>query len=142
MERRLVTATWLLVPIASVLVLACTSAHGNASSGGQPAAREACFNVSTVDSFSPLDSRSVYLRAVGGEQYLLTLDSVYPGLPFATGITMAGAFNRVCSNTGAAVTFTEFGRQVFCRIVRVEAVTGKEAAQKLVEGRGPSKPKD
>ncbi len=130
------TAAWLLSLISTVSGLACTSTQKvHTMSGGERAAKEACFNVRKVDSFSPLHGRFVYVRLLGGEQYLLTLDALYIGLPYATGITIAGNFSRVCSETGATLTFRDSGRQVFSRIVRVEAVDSKEAARELVEDR-------
>ena len=141
MQGRRCTAAWSLGLILAVSGPACTSSQRVDTSSGPRVTGETCFDARNVDSFSPLGWRFVYLRSTGGEQYLLTLDSVYTSLPFATGIAVSSAFGRVCSNTGAAITFTDSGRQVVCRIVRVESVAGKEAAQKLVEGRRPTKPK-
>jgi len=127
---------WLLGLILTVSGLACTSAQKVDTSGSVPAAEEACFNVRNVDSFSPLHGRFVYVRLLGGhEHYLLTLDNVYTSLPFATGITISQEFTHVCSDTGARITFIDFGRPVFCHILRVEAVASKEAAQELVRDR-------
>jgi hypothetical protein len=121
--------------------LACTSTKDVSRSNSQPAVREACFNVRKVDSFSPLHPRFVYVRLLGDEHYLLTLDSVYTSLPFATGIAISDTFSRVCSDTGTMLTFLDAGRRVSCRIVRVEAVASREAAQKLVEERTTPKPR-
>ena len=129
------TVAWLLGLVLAVSGLACTSTQKVDRSGSRPAAEEACFNVRRVNSFSPLHPRFVYVRLLGGESYLLTLDSVYTSLPFATGITISQEFSRVCSDTGARITYVESGHPVFCRIVRVEAVANKDAAQKLVEDR-------
>jgi hypothetical protein len=141
MQRKQRRAAWLLGVILTVSGLACTSTQKVDTSGGGPATKEACFNVRTIESFSPLHERFVYLRTLGGEHYLLTMDGVYTSLPFATGITISGQFSRVCSDTGARITYTNFGRPVFCRIVRVEAIAHKEAAQKLVGDRTTPKPK-
>ncbi len=141
MHRKQRTAAWLLGLISIVLGLACTSTQKVDTSGSGPAAKEACFDVSTVRSFSPLHERFVYLRVRSDEHYLLTMDSVYMSLPFAAGITISGTFSRVCSGTGAVLTYRDSGRPVFCRIVLVEAVASREAARKLVEERTTSKPK-
>lgn len=135
------TLAWLLGLILTVPGLACTSTQKVDTSGSGPATKEACFNVRRVDSFSPLHERFVYVRVGSDEHYLLTMDSVYTSLPFATGITISGEFSRVCSDTGATITYMNLGRPVFCRIVRVEAVAHKEAAQKLVGDRTTLKPK-
>jgi hypothetical protein len=120
---------------------ACTSAPKAGAAGGIGAADapEACFNARNVDSFSPLHARFVYVRLLGDEQYLLTLDTLYVGLPYATGIRISSSFSRVCSGTGAMITFRDAGRPVRCRIVRVEAVASREAAQQLVTDRTPSR---
>jgi hypothetical protein len=141
MHNRPHTIAWLLGLVLTVSGLACTSTQEVDTSGSEPAAQRACFNVRNVDSFSPLHARFVYARLLGGESYLLTLDSVYTSLPFATGITISQEFSRVCSDTGARITYVDSGRPVYCRIVRVEAVANKEAAQKLVEDRTTPKPR-
>jgi hypothetical protein len=140
------TAAWLLGLILTVSGLACTSTQKVVTSGSEPgsapAAEEACFNVRKVDSFSALHARFVYVRLLGDEHYLLTLDRVYTGLPYVTGgISISQEFTRVCSDTGARITFTDSGRMVYCRIVRVEAVASKKAAQELVEDRTTPKPR-
>ncbi len=135
------TAAFLLGLISTLAGLACTSTLKVDTSSSGPAANEACFDASRVRSFSPLHERFVYLRVGSDEHYLLTLDSVYTSLPFATGIAISGTFSRVCSDTGARITYLDSGRPVFCRIVRVEAVASREAAQKLVEDRTTPKPK-
>jgi hypothetical protein len=131
---------WLLGMIVAISPLACTSAQHVEPSPRRKAASEACFNVRTVDSFTPLHEMYVYLRELDGKQYLLTLDRIYTSLPFATGITLYGTFGRVCSDTGAMITYTNLGNRVFCRIVRVEAVASKEAAMRIVRERTPRRP--
>lgn len=141
MHREQRTVAWLLGLVLTVSGLACTSTQKVDTSGSGPAAEEACFNVRRVDSFSPLHERFVYVRLLGDEQYLLTMDRVCMGLPFATGITISQEFSRVCSATGATITYMDSGRSAFCRIVRVEAVASKKAAQELVEDRTTPKPR-
>jgi Family of unknown function (DUF6491) len=135
------TAAFLLALISMLVGLACTSVPRVRPSGGGPESVDACFDVSRVRSFSPLDGRSVYVRVGSDEHFLLTMDSYYPSLPFATGITISGIFSRVCSDTGARITYLDSGSPVFGRIVRVEAVASREAARKRVEDRTNPKPK-
>ncbi len=129
------TVAWLLGLIATAAGPGCTSTQRAGSGQRQPAVTEVCFNVRNVDTFSPLEQHSVHLRTLGGENYLLTLDGVYTTLPFATGITISNGFSSVCSNTGATITFVNFGRPVFCRIVRVESVPSKETAEQRARQR-------
>jgi hypothetical protein len=126
-----------LLALVSTLALACASATPSARG---TAAIEECFLASRVRSFSSLDERFVYLRVRSNEHYLLTVDSVYTSLPFATGITISGTFSRVCSDTGAVLTYATPQGQFSSRIVRVESVASKEAALKLVEERTGRKP--
>jgi hypothetical protein len=142
MHNKQHTMAWLLGLVLTVSGLACTSTQKVDTSGSESAAQRACFNVRNVDSFSPLHARFVYVRLLGGdEHYLLTLDAIYTSLPYAIGITISNEFSRVCSETGARITYVDSGRPVYCRIVRVEAVASKEAAQKLVEDRTTPKPR-
>ena len=137
------TAAWLLGLILTVSGLACTSTQKVDTSGSAPEGQGACFNVRKVDSFSPLHGRFVYVRLLGGdEHYLLTLDTIYPSLPYATGIAISGNYAWVCSNVGAMITYVDSGRPVFCRILSVEAVASLDEAKKLVAERTPPpKPK-
>ena len=136
MHREQRAAACLLGLILAVPALACTSSQKvETTTGRASAAERACFNVRNVDSFSPLSNRFVYVRTTGDKHYLLTMDSMYPSLPYATGIAMSGNYAWVCSNTGAMITYVDAGRPVFCRILSVEAVDNKEAAQKLVDAR-------
>jgi len=129
------TAAWLLGLILTVSGPACSSTQKGITGRSWTDPEEACFNVRNADSFTALHEMFVYVRLLRGESYLLTLDHVYTRLPFATGITISNIFSRVCSDTGAAITFTDFGHQVSCRIVRVEAVADKEQAERLVKYR-------
>ena len=133
-------AAWLLGLIASVSGLACTSVQKAGTSGGGQTAGDACFNIRSADSFSPLDDRFVYVRLLDGKQYLLTLDTIYTGLPFATGIRISNNFGRACSDSGAMVTFRDSDHQAIARVIRVEAVADKAAAQKLVKERTVASP--
>lgn len=125
--------TALIVALAAMLTaLACTSAATKA------APPKACFDVSRVRSFSPLDPKFVYVQVGTDEHYLLTMDSVYPSLPFAVGITISNpgtSFSRVCSDTGARLTYLEAGHRVYARIIAVDAVSSRKAAEKLVARR-------
>jgi hypothetical protein len=134
-------AAWLLGLILTVSGLACTSTRSATTSGPEAAAHEACFNADQVDSFSPLHEMFVYVRTLDNKQYLLTLDGIYVDLPVATGITIAGSFRSVCSDSGARLTFLDAGRPVHARIIRVDAVASKEAAQALVKQRTTAPPK-
>ncbi len=140
MRTRARTAAWTLAAFAAATSLACASAPATEPPAAETNANiPACFDVRNVASFSPLSERYVYVRLVGDEKhYLLTLDSVYLGLPFAAGITLSGSFGRVCSDTETRLTYTEFGRRVVCRIVRVEAVGSKEEAEAVVKDRTPT----
>lgn len=95
-----------------------------------------------MSSISALNQRFVYVRVRTDEHYLLTLDNVYPGLPFAIGMTIsAGVFGRVCSSNGTMITYRVSGGPVSRRVLRVEAVASKEAAETIAEERMTGKPK-
>lgn len=137
------TLAWLLGLMLTVPGLACTSSQKVPTADRGTLATEACFNLRTVDSFSPLGVQFVYVRTLTGEHYLLTLDRVEVNLPFATGITIADNFSRVCSDTGARITYVNAGMPVFSRVVRVEGVASREVAEQVVKDRTTpeSKPK-
>lgn len=135
------TAAWLLGLILTASGLACTTTQDAGAGGGATTAQEACFNSRRVDSFSALSEKFVLVRLQDDTQFLLTLDRLYIGLPFAIGIAMHGEYSRVCSDTGARITFKDTGGPAIARIIRVEAVASREAARKLVDERSVPKPK-
>lgn len=128
-------AACLLITISAVSVLACSSSQAVPTADRGTLAVEACFNLRTVDSFSPLGNQFVYLRTLSEEQYLLTLDRVDVNLPFATSITITDNFSRICSNTNARLRYLSAGVPLFSGIVRVEAVASKEVARQVVKDR-------
>jgi hypothetical protein len=141
MSDRQRAIAWLLGVILSTSGPACSSTQ-TVDPSAAPPAEHPCFNIRNVDSFSPLHPRYVYLRLITDRHYLLTLDHIYTSLPYATRIAISEAFTRVCSETGARLTFVDAGRRVSCRIVRVETVESREAAKKLVDERTTPKPRE
>ncbi len=145
------TAAWLLGLALAVSGLACTSTQKVDTSAAEPGSEpgsepgeevgeqatphEGCFNVLDVESFSPLHGRFVYVRLIHQTHYLLTLDNIYTSLPYARGVAISHGYTHVCSTTGATLSFTDAGRQVNCRIVKVEAVDSRKQAQEIVEDR-------
>ncbi len=140
MTRRQRTAGWVLGVALTASGLACTSTQDVEMRGGAATTSDACFNVRRVASFSALSERFVLVRLEDDTQFLLTLDRLYMGLPFAIGIAMHGEYSRVCSDTGARITFKDTGGPAIARIIRVEAVASREAARKLVDERSVPKP--
>jgi len=126
------TTALVVTAVAALAALGCSSAPPR---GGA----DACFNVRNVDTFSPLHGRYVYVRLIGGGQYLLTLDAVYVQLPYVTGIGISSEFSRVCSTTGAVLTFRDATGPIRCRIVAVETVPSRDAAVELVRERTPAR---
>lgn len=120
---------------------ACAPTHTIEPRPGSPPATEACFNLRRVYSFTPLHGRYVYLREGPDKHYLLTLDTIYPHLTVSSRITIEGTWGTVCSETGAILVFSDYGRLTRCRIVRVEGVTSKEAAEQIVAERTTPRPK-
>ncbi len=136
MLRKRRFAAYSLVLIGTVLGVACTTTQkADATGGARPATGEPCFSVRTVDSVSPLHARFVYVRVLGGEQYLLTLDSVYLNLPAALGFKITSDVTWVCSDSGARLSFRDADVPVSARIIRVESVPSREAAERLVKER-------
>ncbi len=131
----------LAVAFAALAGSACVATHTIEPGPSAPAATDACFDLRTVYSFTPLHGRYVYVRVGSDEHYLLTLDTIYPHLKAAAGVAIEGSWGTVCSHSGAVLVFSDYGRRTRCRIVRVEAVASKEAAQELVTLRTTPRPK-
>jgi hypothetical protein len=119
----------------------CISTHTIEPGPDSPTATEACFNLRNVYSFTPLHGRYVYVRVLNDQHYLLTLDTIYPHLKIAPGVRIEGTWGTICSDSGAMLTYSDYGRPTYCRIIKVEAVESKDAAKQLMEERTAPRPK-
>lgn len=134
------------VAVLGALVLAggACSSSGRADSRADVDAevREGCLNSNHARSFTPLHERFVYVRGRSGEHYLLTMDRYCIGLPHAAGITLASTFPRICSGSGAFLTYSHIGQPQRCGVLTVEVVRDKETAERLVYERTPPRPQE
>jgi hypothetical protein len=105
-------------------------------------AREGCLNTDHARSFTPLHERYVYVRGRSGEHFLLTMDRYCIGLTHATGITLTSTFPRICSGSGAYLSYSHIGQRLSCGILAVEVVRDKETAERLVYERTPPRPQE
>lgn len=71
--------------------------------------------------------------------YLLTMERLCPGLPFASSFAISATFTRVCSGSQAKLSYLQAGGRDSCGILRVERVPSIEAARELVAARTPSR---
>jgi hypothetical protein len=129
-------------------------AQGVQAGGAVPASREACFDPTRVTSYAPLGGMFLYLQVNDDEHYLLTLDRLLAdanrlnqGRPRAGEITITGhdlstRIPRVCKDTWPQVAYLDAGEPVFRRVLRIEAVASKEAAQQLAASRRANRPKE
>ena len=125
----------LLGLIVMLTASACGSTGSAESSDSEPVANEACFNVRDTRSYHALHDRYVYVRCVRKKHFLLTIDGGCRGLSYGSGIAIWNEFNRVCSQSGAMITYRQFDQTHRCLILQVEAVEDMAAAEALVEGR-------
>lgn len=139
------TVHWLSGPVLGVVLLSSAGcATGGRITFPQTTAevREGCLNSHRARSFTPLHERYVYVRGRSGEHFLLTMDSYCIGLPQATGMTLASTFPRICSGSGAFLTYTHIGQVQRCAVLTVEVVPDKETAERLVYERTPPRPQE
>jgi hypothetical protein len=101
----------------------------------KPKDKKTCFNVRDTRSYTALHDRYVYVKCVRKKHYLLTIDQGCRGLMNSFGVSISNDFNRVCSHSGAMISFREYSQPKRCRILEVEAVEDLEAAKRLVEER-------
>lgn len=136
MTNHLRKTTFSLVALVLAVPLAgCASSGATAAKSTPPPGDEACFDASMATSFSYLHQRYVYVSDVGGKNYLLTLADECQALQNAMNLAISSRFNFVCSHSGAAITFMSFSQKHFCRILTVEQVKDKAAAEALVKER-------
>ncbi|MCP4897058.1 MAG: hypothetical protein GY906_08790 [bacterium] len=121
--------------------MACTSTQQSSTTVDTEAGETACFNSREVLSFSGLHDRFVYVKSRRDKHYLLTMDRLCLNLRHSVGIAISNDFGRVCSNSGAWITYKDFNRASRCGILTVESVESRDEAQQLVERRTQAKAK-
>jgi hypothetical protein len=137
-EKHMKHATALLV---TVMAVGLGGVPGSRADEPDPVVDQAskpektCFRVRDTRGFSAIDDRFVYVRSVRNRHYLLTLDNRCYGLEYSIRIAIANEFDRVCSNDRAVLTYRDFNRLHRCQILDVEAVTGLDEAEVLVDQR-------
>lgn len=117
--------------------IACGSApaeEATSAAAGETVAGT-CFYVRDTRGFHALHDRYVYVKCLRDKHFLLTIDQGCGGLSFATSLFIGNEFNRVCSHSGAMITYREFDRTHRCRILEVEPVESLEAAERVVRER-------
>ncbi len=123
------------------VALSCMLGAGCATTGSGTTVTGAgdervCIKVSTINSFSVIDEQHVYVDATGKDAFLLTLENLCSGLKFARGIAIANAMSRVCGDGSGILVYdnSPTGKKR-CRIVRIDRVADKVAAEALVADR-------
>lgn len=130
--RRSTTVSLLALVLVAVPLVGCASTKGTGTSGGTAAAGD-CFAANMTTSFSYLHARYVYVDVVGGKHYLLTLANECLALQSAMNLAITSGFEQVCSDSGAAITYSSFNRVHYCRIIKVQEVKDKAEAEALVK---------
>jgi len=123
--------------LAWILVVSCSGLTQKAAktTDTEPTAVAACFNVPDAKSYHALHDRYVYVRLARKKHFLLTIGEGCRGLSYGFGIAISNEFNRVCSQSGAVITYRQFDQTHRCLILEVEAVDDMAAAEALVERR-------
>lgn len=133
-----------------------TEADKSESTARAPA--ETCFNISRALDISVISDQHVYVKTVGGNQYLLTLSKACSNLrraylsgsvsfPRLAGRTPSGRRdgvriqpygNEICPNDGSYLISTWFDRDTVCPIFEIDAVEDRSEAKAIADhGRVP-----
>ncbi len=127
-----------LLIVGSYVLAGCATTPVGEEKGGDDIAARECFNVRDVRSLSAVTDRFVLAHCVRSGHFLLTMEPACLGLEDSSRFMVSNEFNRVCSNFGATLTYRYFDQTRSCRILNVEAVEGREAAQEIVARRSGS----
>jgi len=121
------------------LVSACAS---TGTTAGQAADRE-CFNIQTINNWSVLDNKHLYIKASGADNhFLLTMFASCHGIRSAQVLAFSNHTNRICSNDFGSVTYRDAGMPQRCRINNIERVSSRDEAKQLVEAKKSAKDDD
>lgn len=131
--------TWikrtLLLPVLALTLPAlvgCASSTTGQQAAATPREGETCFNASMATSFDYIGPRYMYVSTVGDDHYLLTLAEECINLQSAMGVTIRSRFEQVCSGSQDSIIYTAFGRANYCRIVNIQKVKDRAAANAIV----------
>ncbi len=123
----------------AVAVVAGLGLAGCASSQPTDAASatdRVCVRVQQINSYEPIGDHHVVIKVSVSKRYLLTLEEICTGLNFARGITIADTSTQVCNDGFSFLAFQQPGHGARrCRIINLEEVENREAAEALVESR-------
>lgn len=131
--RRSTMVSLLALVVLAVPLAGCASTKASATNGDRAAGAGDCFSANMVSSFSYLHGRYVYVDVIGNKHYLLTLANECLALRSAMNLAITSEFDTVCSDSGAAITYSSFNRMHYCRVIKVQQVQDKAAAEALVK---------
>jgi hypothetical protein len=98
---------------------------------------ETCFDISRVQDISVLSDQHVYVRTIGGNHYLLTMEQTCDNLQrsaLSEGVRVQPYGRRVCPNDGSHLIYNWFGRESVCPIQTIDAVEDRQEARAIAEG--------
>ena len=101
---------------------------------------ETCFNVGRTMDLEVLNDEHVYVRTVGGNQYLLTMGQRCASLQRSYrsgGVRIQPYGRRVCPNDGSHFVYVWFDRESVCPIATIERVDDRAHARAIADGDRP-----
>ncbi len=106
MVPRRVASAGICCAVALTVLVGCTSIPTDEDSS------DACLRVRDVRGCTALHDRYVFIRAARERNYLLEVDLGCNGLLYGTGIFISNDVDRVCSSSGATISFWRFDAPV------------------------------
>jgi hypothetical protein len=116
---------------------------------------ETCFNAKRANDLSVLTDQHVYIRTVGHNHYLLTMDEacdnfyrssltwstrppvggrIPPGDRFVPNVWLVPYGSDVCPNDGSHFVYRWYGRERVCSIMTITAVENRAEAREMARG--------
>lgn len=139
-RRTLGLAFWISFACAGAASAQETESHNAAESDDvnlAAASPETCFDITRAQDINVMTDEHVYVRTIGGNQYLLTMAQTCRNLQrsYRSGDVRIQPFGRrVCPNDGSHLLYNWSGRESVCPILTIDAVEDREEARAIAEG--------
>lgn len=102
-----------------------------------PVAADRCFDVTRARDIDVLSDEHVYVRTIGGNQYLLTMGQVCTNLQRSyrsENVRIQPYGRRVCPNDGSHLLYNWSGRESVCPILNIDPVEHRAQARAIADG--------
>ena len=123
----------ILLSASVVLLGGCVSGQPEA---GESEAPRVCIRTQLITSITPMDDRHLFVKAVGRDFFLATVERGCTDLRHARGVAVADRPTRICGDGFSFVSYRQPATGLRrCRIIGIVPVESKDEVEALIRSR-------